>query len=170
LFLSHVLDGGGLMAGVDQAAGMHLLEQGTLLEFETFDVDLIPGSDEGEFGVRIRLRLGIEEDDTDVEWGGLGFMFVLALLSFGDARPRGMSECDYQEKEELTVADFLAGLTYVNGNLRYYGDYIRGRRVKTSIVVSADATVVLETVGRGKAAVRWLDRLKGKKAMRVVAP
>ena len=40
--------------------------------------------------------------------------------------------------------------------------------MKTWIVVHPDGKVLLETVGRGKAALRWLDRLKGKKLMSVV--
>lgn len=156
------------MASDDRASGMHLLEQGTLIEFKVIEEEVVPGSNEGEFGVRIRLHLGMEEDDNDVEWGGLGFMFVLAMLSFADARPRGMSETEYQEKDELAVVDFLTGFTYVNGRLRYYGDYVRGRRMKTSITISPDGSALLETVGRGKAAVRWLDRLKSKKIMQFI--
>ncbi len=156
------------MIGGDRAAGIHLLEQGTLVEFETLEVEVMPSPDQAEFGVRINLRLGVEEDDNDVEWGGLGFMFVLAMLSFSDARPRGMSEAEYQDKDELNVVDFLSGLTYEEGRLRFHGDYIRGRRVKTWIIVKPDGTCVLETVGRGKAAIHWLDRLKGKKTMQVV--
>lgn len=157
-----------MTASDDRAAEIHLLKQGALVEFEVLEEEVIPGADEGEFGVRIRLRLGIEEDDNDVEWGSLGFMFVLAVLSFADARPRGASEAEYQEKDDLAVADFLAGLTYEHGKLRYYGDYVRGRRMKTSVVIGPDGITVLETVGRGKAAVRWLDRLKGKKNMQVI--
>jgi hypothetical protein len=156
------------MVGDDRASGRHLLEQGTLIDFRIIEEGVIPSSDEGEFGMRIRLHLGLEEDDNDVEWGGLGFMFVFAMLSFADARPRGMSEEEYQDKDELAVVDFLTGLTYVNGRLRYYGDYIRGRRMKTSITISPDGSALLETVGRGKAAVRWLDRLKGRKNMQVI--
>jgi hypothetical protein len=156
------------MASDDRASGMNLLEQGTLIEFKVIEEEVIPGTDEGEFGVRIRLHLGMEEDDNNVEWGGLGFMFVLVVLSFVDARPRGMSDAEYEEKDELTVVDFLTGLTYVNGRLRYNGDYTRGRRMKTSITISPDGSALLETVGRGKAAVRWLARLKGKKNMQLI--
>jgi hypothetical protein len=47
-------------------------------------------------------------------------------------------------------------------------DYIRGRRIKTSIAVRANGTVKLETIGRGKAVLRWLDRLQGKKLLQSV--
>lgn len=103
------------MVGDDRASGRHLLEQGTLIDFKVIEEEVIPRSDEGKFGVRIRLHLGLEEDDNDVEWGGLGFMFVLAMLSFEDARPRGMSGAEYQEKDELAVVDFLTGPTYKKG-------------------------------------------------------
>lgn len=49
-------------------------------------------------------------------------------------------------------------------------DDIRGRRIKTRIVVRSNGTVTLETIGRGKAALRWLDQLKGKKLIQLVDP
>ena len=156
------------MSGKAKSAGMHLIEQGTLVEFEVLETEVQPGPDQAEFGVRVKVRLGIEEEDNDIEWGGLGFMFVLAVLSFSDARARGMSEVEFEDEDELTVADFLSGITYLNGRVRYYGDYVRGRRMKTVIVMNPDGTVVLDTVGRGKAAVHWFDRLKGKKGLQVV--
>jgi hypothetical protein len=95
-------------------------------------------------------------------------MFVLGVLSFAEARPRNMSSVDYQEKDEFTVADFIEGLRFVRGELHFNADYIRGRRIKTSIAVRANGTVKLETVGRGKAVLRWLDRLQGKKLLQSV--
>jgi hypothetical protein len=40
--------------------------------------------------------------------------------------------------------------------------------MKTDINVRSDGTVTLSTWGRGEAALRWLDRLKGKKLMELV--
>ena len=54
------------------------------------------------------------------------------------------------------------------GELHFYADYIRGRRLKTDIVVRKDGTATLQTFGRGKAAVRWLEKLQGKKMMQFV--
>jgi hypothetical protein len=154
----------------DRSAGMHLLEKGTLVEFKILDVQVMPGPDDAEFGFRIDLRLGDEDEDSnDVEWGGLGFCFVLAVLSFADARPRGASEMDYQEDDQITLMDFLEGFSFVRGELHFRGDYIRGRRLKTDITVKPDGAVTLETVGRGKAALQWLDRLKGKKMMSLIS-
>ncbi|MSQ50364.1 MAG: hypothetical protein EXR28_00610 [Betaproteobacteria bacterium] len=147
---------------------MHLLEKGMLVEFQVLEVVVLPGPDEAEFGLQINLRLGEGDDDeisNDVEWGGFGFCFVLAVLSLADARPRGASEIDYEQDNQITLVDFLEGLSFVRGELRFHGDYIRGRRLKTNITVKVDAAVVLETLGRGKAALQWLDRMKGKKMM-----
>jgi hypothetical protein len=155
----------------DRSAGMHLLEKGMLADFTILDVQVKPGPDDAEFGVRIDLRLGEVDDDisNDVEWGGLGFCFVLAVLSFADARPRGASEMDYEKDDQITLLDFLEGLSFVRGELHFRGDYIRGRRLKTDITVKADGAVTLETLGRGKAALQWLDRLKGKKMMSLIS-
>ena len=103
-----------------------------------------------------------------VEWAAFGFIFVLAVLSFADARPRGISEVDYSAKDDLTVADFLEGLSFGTRGLHFRADYIRGRSMKTDITVRSDGTVTLTTWGRGEAALRWLDRLKGKKLMELV--
>ena len=65
-------------------------------------------------------------------------------------------------------ADFLEGLSFGKRGLRFRADYIRGRSMKTDITVRSDGTVTLTTWGRGEAALRWLDRLKGKKLMELV--
>jgi hypothetical protein len=59
-------------------------------------------------------------------------------------------------------------LRFVRGELHFDADYIRGRRIKTRVAVRANGTVRLETIGRGKAALRWLEQLKGKQFLRVV--
>lgn len=155
----------------DRSAGMHLLEKGTLVDFKVLDVQVLPGPDDAEFGLRIDLRLNGDDDEgsNDVEWGGLGFCFVLAVLSFADARPRGASEMDYKDDDQITLVDFLEGFSFVRGELHFRGDYIRGRRLKTNITIKADGAVTLETVGRGKTALQWLDRLKGKKMMSLIS-
>lgn len=81
---------------------------------------------------------------------------------------RGFSENEYSEVDELRLADFLDGLTFRRGALHFQADYLRGRRVKTGITVTAQGSVIIETIGRGKAPLRWLDRLKGKGGLRVV--
>jgi len=90
------------------------------------------------------------------------------VLSFAEARPRNVSSLDYHEKDEFTIADFIEGFRFVRGELHFDADYIRGRRIKTRIAVRANGTVRLETIGRGKAVLRWLDRIQGRKLLQSV--
>ena len=120
---------------------------------------------------RRRARKIFDEDEVaenTAEWGAFGFIFVLALLSFADAKPRNASVIEYQEKDELRLSDFIEHLRFVRGELRFDADYIRGRRLKTRIVVRSNGTVTLETIGRGKSALRWLERIQGKKLLELV--
>ena len=111
-----------------------------------------------------------EVAEGTAEWGAFEFMFVLGVLSFAGAKPWNMSELEYEEKDEFKLSDFIERLRFVRGELRFDADYIRGRRIKTRIVVRSNGTVTLETIGRGKAALRWLDQLKGKKLIQLVDP
>jgi hypothetical protein len=158
-----------------------LLRTGTSVLFRVLEEEvLIAPADEAEFGLRVHLKFTGEaeemEDEDDeawkakhtTEWGAFGFLFVLAVLSFSEAKPRGLSEAEYKEKDDLRLADFMRGLSFSGGALRYEADYIRGRRIKTRIAVRPDGTVTLETLGRGKAALRWLERLQGKELLQLV--
>jgi hypothetical protein len=161
--------------------GYELLRTGTLVSFRIITEEILnaPG-DEAEFGLRLQLKFASHEDDEDedededevaenaAEWGAFGFMFVLGVLSFAGAKPGNMSELEYEEKDEFKLADFIERLRFFRGALCFDADYIRGRRVKTRIVVRSNGTVTLETTGRGKAALRWLEQLKGKKLMQLV--
>ena len=90
------------------------------------------------------------------------YLFVLAVLSFTDARPRGSSEVDFNTKDEFNVGGFLQCLSFGKSGLHFRADYIRGRCLKTDITIRPDGSATLTTWGRGQAALRWLDRLKGK--------
>jgi hypothetical protein len=152
-------------------AGHELLKTGTLVDFEIVDksTELTPDQE----NVHVRIDLVFEADDDGepedvVEWAAHGFLFCLAVLSFADARPRGASDIDFVAKDELTLTDFMEGLSFGASGLQFYADYIRGRSMKTDITVRSDGTVTLTTWGRGEAALRWLDRLKGKKLRELV--
>ncbi len=158
----------------DRLGGYKLLETGALVVFDVVDTQ-VESSPAGDMAfVRIDLRLGEALEDgersTDHEWGALGFIFCLAVLSFHDARPRGVSDRDFVEKDELTVADLLDCLRYERSELRFSADYIRGRCVKTDITVRGDGTATLETRNRGEVTTRGLQRLGGKKLMDAVPP
>jgi len=160
----------------ERSVASHLVKNGTLVGFRQGETEVLTGPDEAEFMVRIELTLGPGETDEEMdedpaelaEWAAFGFLFTLAYLSFADARPRGLSEPDFVEGDEFSIGDFLEGLRYERGRLRYSVDYLRGRRVKTDVEVRPNGTVELATRGRGKAPLRWLDRLKGKKLLEVI--
>ena len=156
----------------DQVVGHHLLEIGVVVPFRLLEHEILPAPDQAEFGVRLKLKFEPDDEDEDpqdiVEWGAFGFMFILAVLSFADARPREASALDYRETDEFTASEFLACLSFRRGALEFRADYIRGRRMKTEIVVRSDGSVTLTTIGRGKAPFHWLDRVQGKRAMRVI--
>jgi hypothetical protein len=156
-----------------------LLKTGALVSFRVTKEEVLNApADEAEFGLRLQLKFvpddGEEEEDADfvaentAEWGSFGFLFVLGVLSFAEAKPRNLSELVYEENDVFKLADFMEGLRFVRGELRFDADYIRGRRIKTRIVVRSNGTVTLETIGRGKAALRWLEQLRGKKLMQLV--
>ena len=91
-----------------------------------------------------------------------------APVAVAAAGPAAGAAAPAVEKDEFTVADFMEGLRFVRGKLHFDADYIRGRRIKTSVAVCANGTVKLQTIGRGKAVLRWLDRIQGKKLLQSV--
>lgn len=103
----------------DRMVGQHLLETGVVVPFRLLKHEILAAPDPAEFGIRLELKFEPDDEHGDpediVEWGAFGFMFVLALLSFADARPRESSALDYCETDELTVSDFLACLSFRRG-------------------------------------------------------
>ena len=150
-----------------------LFETGTLVRFRILDTHTEVAPDGKNLFVRVDLVLEDDEHDVEpeeiVEWGAFGFLFALAALSFQDARPRGMSERDFETEDVLTVADFLDALSFARNGLSLQTDYVRGRSMKTEATVRPDGTVRLTTWGRGTSALHWLGRLQGKKRVRLVS-
>lgn len=165
------------MASEGQSTEHELLETGLAVSFRIVSEEVLTAPDEAEFGMRLELKFVAEDDDEQdeddvaeetAEWGSLGFQFVLGAPSFADAKPRNLSAADYSEKDNFGLADFVQGLRFLRGELHFDADYIRGRRIKTRVAVRTNGTVRLETIGRGKAALRWLEQMKGKQLLRVV--
>ena len=157
----------------ERDAGLALLRIGAAVPVRLLEESVTPGMDEGEFALRLEFSFADDdspdEDRADVvEWGALGFLFVIGVLSFADARSRGFSDIEYVEQDEFRVADLLGGLKFRRGELHLDSDYVRGRRMKTHVVVRPEGTGTLRTIGRGKAALRWIGRLKGEKLVRAV--
>lgn len=154
------------MSTNDRAAGVELIKTGTLAEFEVVGTHVEPAPDGETKFVRIEIQLGGAEagdGEDQVEWVAFGFMFLLAVMSFHDAGPRGYSEKEFVDEDEFTVGDFTAGLRFVRGELHLEMDYLRGRCMKTHIIVRRDGWVLVETRGRSDVALRWVERIQGKK-------
>jgi hypothetical protein len=112
----------------------------------------------------IEGRLGEAEDD-DVELASMGLLYAIGLLSFADARPRGASEMDFNATDDWASGDMLRHFRFERGELHFYADYVRGRCMKTDVVVRRDGTFRIGTTNRGEAATRWIARLQGKKVL-----
>jgi hypothetical protein len=116
----------------------------------------------------LHVEMMLQADEELVTTTSFALVYVLALLSFADARPRGISGQWYDDDDQFTAADLLRHLSFERGKLHLYVDYLRGRCVKTTVEVSSDGRVRLDTVNRGQAATRWVDRLKGKSFLKPV--
>jgi hypothetical protein len=108
-------------------------------------------------------------DREDVPWAAIPLIYALSAFSFGDARPRGVSGMDYFEDDEWTLADLATRLHLEQGALVFDADYVRGRMMKTRIVIASNGRFTIETRNRHEMALRWLDRLRGKKHISLVA-
>ncbi len=159
------------MITADKNAAYNLLVDGSLIDFEILESTVNSSPDKENIAVCIELVFK-DEDEVEpeeiVEWGAFGFMFALAVLSFADARPRGISTHDYDDKDEFTIADFHQCLTFNKTGLHFNADYIRGRCLKTSILVRPNGTVRIRTRNRGETPLRWLDRFKGKNKLELL--
>lgn len=119
--------------------------------------------------VHLRIRGVFEDGEDETEWVALPFLFAIACLSFNDARSRGYSISDFEQHDQLDVHDFLPHLRLTTRGLEWRGDYIKGRRMKTDLRVTAEGLFEIETAERGEAATRWLDRLRGKRPLQAVS-
>jgi hypothetical protein len=99
------------MSEIVKPAAQSLFETGTLVLFRVVDTHTELSPDMENVFVRAELVFEDDDEDTDpeeiVEWAALGFLFTLAVLSFHDARPRGISELDYQPNDAFTVTGFF---------------------------------------------------------------
>jgi hypothetical protein len=148
-----------------------LIETGYLVPFKVIKQDIHIEQDGIDSYVTVALQMIDGEGNPcqyTVEWGAFGFIFVLAILSFEDARPRGMSSIDYQEDDSFTVDDLFDCLKFTYGELKFDADYIAGRCMKTRITINKDGLVSISTRHRGKSLIHWLERLQGKKKFELV--
>jgi hypothetical protein len=166
---SHEQDGP-MPAPLNREVSTSLIQTAMAVDFQLLEHRVLEAPDPAEFGMRIVLHLGDPDDEFDetVEWGGLAFLYVLAALSFSDARGRGFSESEFEAGDEFEVGDLVSMLSFVRGELHVRADYVRGRRMKTDLTLRQDGTLILETIGRGQAPLRWIDRMLGKTPLAAV--
>lgn len=152
------------MADNDEPIEHELLRTGTCAEFEVVETHVEPTVGEEDAHVRVALRIA----EDDVESFSFGIIYTLGVLSFHDGRPRGVSGKWFEDDDEWTAADMLRGLEFSHGRLHWHADYVRGRCIKTTVEIGPDGTVRIETVNRGEAVLRWIDKLEGKKYLQAV--
>ena len=104
----------------------------------------------------------------DVPWASLPLGYAIGSLSFADARPRGVSDMHYVEKDEWRIADLVAHLRFERGALMLDTDYVRGRMMKTTVTVHPNGRLVVDTRNRHEQAMRWLRALKGQRHLQLV--
>ena len=143
-----------------------LISDALATELKILETKIEPTTD-GDSHIEITAQCGTEEE-PDIEWAAFGIIYALSGLSFTDARPRGISDMHYDKIDDWKADDMLRHLCYEKGELHFYADYVRGRMMKTTINIESDGKIILETVGRGQAATRWIPRLQGKKHIALV--
>ena len=141
-----------------------LIRAGTVVDFEVVDTKVEPTAAGDDSHVRLTLQM----PEDDVECFAFALVYVLGLLSFHDGRPRGYSGRFFEDDDEWRADDMLRHLEFQRGCLHFYADYVRGRCVKTTVEITSHGIVTVETVNRGEAALRWVDKLKGKNFLRAV--
>jgi hypothetical protein len=73
-----------------------------------------------------------------------------------------MSEAEFDSGDYLKLDEFLEALRFEScGSLSWYGDYIKGRRLKTCLEIKSDGSFRLEAHSRGHAPLRWIETLRG---------
>jgi hypothetical protein len=102
----------------DRGAGEALLRTGVIVPVRILEESVMSGANEAEFALRLTLSFededSPEEDRADVvEWGALGFLFAIGVLSLADARPRGPSEIEYIESDDFRPRCGSAGRAQV---------------------------------------------------------
>jgi hypothetical protein len=154
----------------ERRADLQLLDTGVAAAFRVLRTAEIAGEGDAGCTVRVDLKLAEHDDEAAQEavWAAHGFIFVLAQLSFADARPRAKRDGEFREHDQFTVEDLLDALRFRDGALWFSASEVRGHSMSTDITVRADGSVCIETRERGKAVLRWLDRLQGREPLRLV--
>jgi hypothetical protein len=156
-----------MRVGIEEAGGQITMGQNSLsfrYLTETVGIPIeIISNEYNEFhgNEHQKIVFQIQEDEPDLF--AFGLLFTLSLMSFTYAAPRGYSENQFIPDEEWNLEYFLQGLEFEYGKLKYSGDYVSGRHMKTTIIFGPGGRVTLDTRNRGRGADRWMIQLQGKK-------
>ena len=107
-----------------------------------------------------KIIFQIKEDEPDLF--AFSVLFTLSLMSFTYSAPRGFSEYEFIPDEDWNLVYFLRGMSFENGNLKFSGDYVSGRHMKTDIVYEPGGKITISTRNRGRGADRWMAHIQGK--------
>lgn len=121
-----------------------------------------------DFHGTVHTKMVLRDDPEILATCAFALIYGIGVLSFADARPRGVSEVHFQDDDQWYVAHMLRDLKYERGQIEFHADYVRGRMMKTTVNVWQDGTIELETINRGESAARWVATLQGKKRLSIV--
>ena len=138
-----------------------------LVDVTSLDLSIVE-SERSEFQGTVHMKMVLRDDPDILASCAFGLIYALGVLSFADARPRGVSGMDFAEKDDWCVADMFSHLRFEDGRLHFYADYVRGRMMKTTVEIDSDGVIRLETINRGESAARWVATLQGKKKLSLV--
>ena len=125
-------------------------------------------SKRSEFQGTVHMKMTLREEPGILATCAFALVYGIGVLSFADARPRGVSGMHFKDDDQWYVGDMLRGLKFERGELHFHADYVRGRMMKTTVYVRPDGTIELETINRGESAARWVATLQGKKRFSVI--
>lgn len=125
----------------------------------------IEGSEDGDLAWQ---RVDCHVHREDVPTAAVPLIHALAALSFADARPRGISDLEYEDGDEWSLADLVPRLTLEAGTILFDADYVRGRMMKTRIRIASNGRLTIDTRNRYMMTERWLGILRGERRIRLV--
>ena len=107
----------------DSKTAYKLIKTGSLVSFDIIKKDIQNTADNENLYITVDLQMTDEDGNLSrdsVEWGAFGFIFVIAILSFADARPRGLSYSEYDKDDDFTIDNLFDCIQFTNGELYFY--------------------------------------------------
>jgi hypothetical protein len=106
----------------------------------------------------VGVRLILTDDPAQLAKCGWGLIYAIGMLSFADAD----ADLDFAERDRWRTGDMLRCLSFEQGRLRFHADEVRGRCMRTTVEIDPEGKILIETAGRGEAALRWISKLRAR--------